>query len=748
MERICSLAIMASAAIMLAGLAWPLALGKVFQQDDLAYFHLPVRAFYAHCLANGDDFRWFPNLYCGFDLHGEGQAGMDHPLHRLLYGWLPLETAFQLEIWLNYPALIAGTAFLFARWGLRRDACLLGASVFTFSGFNILHYVHMNAMAVVAHVPWLLLAIDVVLRSDSTRHVGWAKLAVGVLTGSQLLLGYPQYVGFSLLIEVCYAVGLGFSGQIPGVGRWLGLLEAKGLGLLLGCDQLLPTWDALKASVRSQPGADIHASNSLHPINLAQSVAPYAFKFAHYRPEGHPTWPMHEYAFYAGSIVPALLAWLVVRRTRLGRWRVVVVATLMLAVAGLMLALGTHTPVFPLVARLPLVGIFRAPARFVWVVHAAVAAMVAVAYHDLAVASESRSSIRPRWALWPLAVPALASLAAGGLLALARAASLAPNLSDQLSPLRGVLTGPILIGLPALAAFLVARGYRWGLPALVVLLAADQTQYGLDMIVRRDPPMSVAELQESRIGVPKSTLASGVSDDGVRIKTDGDQLALRGLRLVDGYVGLHPRRNLDYTRQNTLRVAGALWAQGTGASPGWRRLEDPLPRARLVARAIASRAPREDIERIDVAREVLVESAIALPRGPAGSARVISDRPGRIKVRVEAPAQRVLVVNESYHRGWRMTDGRAELPVLRVNGDFLGCVVNPGTHDLELRFDPPSHRLGARLSLLGGLLAAASLVASQVSGRRGRSRTSDPQISARPRVLRARAVEASRSARA
>ena len=66
--------------------------------DDLGGFHWPIRTFFARCLAEGDDTLWHPGLLCGTYVHGEGQAGMDHPLHRLLYGWLPVRTAFAIEV--------------------------------------------------------------------------------------------------------------------------------------------------------------------------------------------------------------------------------------------------------------------------------------------------------------------------------------------------------------------------------------------------------------------------------------------------------------------------------------------------------------------------------------------------------------------------------------------------------------------------------------------------------------------------
>src|SRR3954452_2614382 len=89
-------------------MAWPIAIGGVFRNDDLGRFHLPVRQFYARCLADGDDFRWHPGLYCGVYLQGEGQAGMDHPLHRLMYATMPTAMAFQVEAIGGYPVMFVG----------------------------------------------------------------------------------------------------------------------------------------------------------------------------------------------------------------------------------------------------------------------------------------------------------------------------------------------------------------------------------------------------------------------------------------------------------------------------------------------------------------------------------------------------------------------------------------------------------------------------------------------------------------
>src|SRR6185295_20105925 len=106
----------------------------------------------------------------------------------------PLWLAFDLECWLSYPIVLAGLYLFLRRWKIDRAGSLFGAMAFTFGSFNLLHFVHPNAIAIVAHLPWLLWAIDVLLDAKASHRCPWAFTAIALLTASQLLLGYPQYV--------------------------------------------------------------------------------------------------------------------------------------------------------------------------------------------------------------------------------------------------------------------------------------------------------------------------------------------------------------------------------------------------------------------------------------------------------------------------------------------------------------------------------------------------------------------------
>ncbi len=176
-----------------------------------------------------------------------------------------------------------------------------------------------------------------------------------------------------------------------------------------------------------------------------------------------------------------------------------------------------------------------------------------------------------------------------------------------------------------------------------------------------------------------------------------------GTRLMEGYVALSPRRHWDREDRTNLQIAGVSWIW---VDRGWQRLEMPFPRARLVSRTARIRDYQPDLKRIDPAIIALAAEDRIFPQGPPGAASLLLDRPGRIRIRTEATASRFLVLSEAFHDGWTVAiDGRPAR-VVRTYGDFLGCEVGPGVHEVAFRFDPPSDRLGSSLSFMGFLAIA------------------------------------------
>jgi hypothetical protein len=185
-------------------------------------------------------------------------------------------------------------------------------------------------------------------------------------------------------------------------------------------------------------------------------------------------------------------------------------------------------------------------------------------------------------------------------------------------------------------------------------------------------------------------------------------MLLAGLQRVDGYAGLEPARRRDYAKAPAQRLAGATYvldgpSRADCSDALWSPIGPSAPRARLVAHTIALE------DRVDNAPPpfdtAAVETPLELPAAAPGTAQVEVDRPGHIAVRCEAPARQLLVTTESFHSGWRaIVDGRVAR-VVRVDGDFLGCVVDGGTRLVDLQFRPNSLLVGEYVSASGlGLL--------------------------------------------
>jgi hypothetical protein len=271
--------------------------------------------------------------------------------------------------------------------------------------------------------------------------------------------------------------------------------------------------------------------------------------------------------------------------------------------------------------------------------------------------------------------------------------------SDVLLGCATVLCGTILV-------WIAARGSAIALVALIPFAGLDLGFYGL-RYVERSPSETMSQVLEGIPVLPER--------EKYRVYATGywNQLILQGARLYSGYGGFTPSRQLPPDARSSLRLAGVRWMRGDEEDlPGWTpkvcrqtaygwRMPDPLPRARLVARVIVSSEPAKDAEQADIATSALVSQPVQLQDGPPGSAVILEDKPGRALVGTSAEDRRLLFLSESFHPGWQAFVDGARCPLLRVNGDFIGCVVGGGQHKVQFRFAPASLRYGCWLSLCG-----------------------------------------------
>ena len=684
----------AGAVILLAPLLYPLATGRLFTRDDLAAVHLPFRYLYQESLRNGEFLLWTPAYHAGFFLHGAGEAGMAHPLHLALYAWLPLGVAFNLEIIASYLFLLGGMYWLWRAAGLSIEAAIVGAMLSAFSGFTIYNVMHVNHIATLAHAPWLLVACHGVITG---RRPAASFALAALVTGSQALTGNPQYMWITLVAAVCWCAWLWSSHRR--IASILALGLAAVLGMSIGAIQLLPSIEFFTQSARAGWSPEQALSLSLSPVNLIQLWAPFAFQFRVFAPnEGLLP---HEFIVYNGALCTMALAWVAMR------WRVLphrrlALALLVFAAIALWLAFGRYGGLYPLVARLPVMSGLRASSRHIVLFQFALAGVTAIAAEDLLSLLRRRQCVETRQ-LWPLAVPAVLAIVTVVIAATLEGTVWASTHQAQFSTFGRAAAGSAAVILATGLIALSARGRAWAMAALLILGAVDLAVWGYSYAYRWGPLRTVAQLAEAA-QIPHEARPGDVIPP---VPGGKDYLAiLRGLWLTFGYTGLYPQSKLAVGNKTTELLAGIRWR---GDGDRWERVTEALPRARLLAKGRVISNLAIDMASIDVSTESLTTQELNL-RGTPGLAKVLVDRPNRFEIETSSNGRQLLVLTSRYHPAWRaVVDGAHQTPIA-VYGDFLGLVVEAGTHHVSLEFSPTSVKVGAQITALGLLITFAAAI--------------------------------------
>jgi hypothetical protein len=633
----------------------------------------------------------------------------------------------------GYVFALAGMALLLRRWGLGIGPSLFGAFTFAF-GNNFRRYFHINAVGVISHIPWLLLSIDVLAFAPRRRTAALLRVAISFLTASQLLLGYPQWVWISLLTEGIYLlICAAYSGRPARL--FADYVASKAIGLLLGAPQLLPTIDVLSESTRT--GADdavvreVSTAGSLHPLNFLLLICPYAFTSRGYLASvvsetvySVYAWPelvgngfgasIQEFSHYAGVTPVILLATLIAGpsiafRPRAPGARALIFGGILIVI-GAILSLGRFSPLVLVMTKIPLMNIFRCPSRYATLMTFGLTILASFAFSRLGRSGDCRPSVI-RSTLLPAALILTANLA---VLALNTGLIHDPNgvLDSHLPRWPMVALNPTL-ALTAVGLIVLAlRGSRRALLMLALLHVADLSFYDLMYLCDSEPSnQSIAELCKTD-QVPRRWLHGRVwigADEG---HTYQNPYMLCGVRVADAYLGLETRTELDYEAAEARRLAGVEWYLPNWIVADAQPVAGALEEVRLVPRAQFSDDPRSDLIKIDLDTTALVEFPVSTGDRQdvvPGEARVLARRNAEYRVKTHANSSQLLVVSARYNRGWKAKIDGISAAVVRANGDFLGCGVSAGEHEIHLTWESASHNTGLFAAAAGMMLLALGM---------------------------------------
>lgn len=331
---------------------------------DMQLFFVPQKHLLWEALRAGDLPLWTPYVGTGAPFLANFQTGVFYPPH---WGFaaLPFLEGFNLLVVLHF---LAGALFswAFAReLGLDRIPAFAAAATWTFGGYFASLLNLMNALQAAAWAPAIAFAL---LRHLDRRSAASWLLLVAVTLGG-LLAGEPQ--SFLLAgLTATFAAGLRLARRPEDRARLLrwsgGVVVAAVLVLGLAAAQLLPTLEFLAESNRGTAGLPYGEVSgfALEPIRLLYLLVPpdygdpqFAFGVRSLIGQGGP-WL---FSIYLGPVW-LLLLWFAWRNRERRRE---VVAWTAVALVGVIVGLGPHTPLFPwLYEHVPPVRSFRFPEKY------------------------------------------------------------------------------------------------------------------------------------------------------------------------------------------------------------------------------------------------------------------------------------------------------------------------------------------------------------------------------------------------
>lgn len=764
--------------LLVAGLAAlfgpALASGVLLAPGEAIALYFPFRAIGFEALASGEWPFWNPFNFGGTPLLAAMQGGFFFPANWAFLA-LPPVAAMNVAVVLSYAIAGIGTWALARACGLARLGALIAASAFTASGFMLAHMEHLSIVQAAAMLPVMLWAIA---RRCETGRVRY-DLAFALALALQLFAGHPQTLVFSLLVAVPFALWRGWDRSWPERLRtWLVLGAMAALGLGLGALQLLPTLDLIGESQRQAFPYELLVAESLPPRQLLSLFFPFLFGAPSSAMFPTPYWGagpwFNERVGYVGVTTLGLAIvglWGALRAPRGVRgaemmrptpgvkfWGVV-------AIAGLVLALGGATPLYKLWAQLPILKALRAPARHLLEVDLALAMLAGYGAQQLAGRLMARRQALLAWAAAGL--PVMAVVLSVGVAGAAIASRMQPfmpaevNLSAALRVQQPAIWLPLLLWvLLGLCLAAPQRGRAWR-SALVLLVVADLWIFAQHQGWRqlsKVPPPGLGENLRARMS-PERHLSLYRSPypyyDPAMVKRvrPAGYAALLGQRSVSGYdafiktdyaaimgqmthggsfsdpaIWSHTHHALDVYGVRWLHVESAMLNEPTWrerlAAPRWRRIAEApgvgvtlentqaLPRAWRVAQATLT--PVSWVRRrmaqdgaFDPRTEALVESPLGTSALTAGPAAATAPGFNRLRVTTDGPGPGFVVVSESHDAGWKAFLGDRPLSVHRVDGTLMGLEVPAGPQTVDLVYEPPRWRTGLLVSGLSALLLAA-----------------------------------------
>jgi hypothetical protein len=348
----------------------------VLPGDDLTQ-NFPLRVLVGQQIRAGHLPLYDPYIWSGAPLLSGWNAGAAYP-PTLLFAIMPGTAAWTLNMIIAWAVAGLGLFFFLRALRLASLPSFLGALSFAFAGAMSAQVAHFGLVAGMSWVPAGLLAVLRLTQEHGTgSRLRWTGVLAGAI-GLTILAGEPRAVDDAGVIVVIYAAW-----QIARLGRRcvpaaISVAAGLALGTCLGAVQWLPGLATVATSQRAANSMALFNSGSLPGKWLLLILVPDLMGGSGSlgQPSFFASYNLAEITSYVG-ILPLVAAIVLLGRIRLRPRLPEWVVWHVIALAGVVLAMGGKTALAHLLVHLPLVGNQRLQSRNILVADLALAVLLA-----------------------------------------------------------------------------------------------------------------------------------------------------------------------------------------------------------------------------------------------------------------------------------------------------------------------------------------------------------------------------------
>lgn len=654
------------------------------------------------------------------------------------------------------------TWLLLRQMGVGTLAGLVGAAGYVFCTHVItfVMFGHSTKIVTLVYLPLFLLSLIKIWRKPSLLWILILGLVCGnMLLARHVQIAYYVFLAGGIFLIVSTVIDKRQAMSWMDIARrWMAGAAGLVLGALASAFLTLPIREYAAYSIRggTEGGLsyDYATSWSLHPLEMSTFFIP---SFMGFRGNTYWGWmPFTDFPHYMGILVLCLAVLTLVlwprERMHIFLW--------VLAAFALVVSFGRNLPVLYnlMFEYLPYFNKFRVPVMILVLFQFSVAALAALGLHRMLTANGAeRTRILGKLKLvggaFLAVIVLLGGLAAAGMLdggILGRiqtrasgmgvpAAQLAPYSAQVLSQVKDMVakdTAVVLLvlalGLGAVWAFLRGKMPAAAAAAAVLVLTMADL-WNVDhrpatyhprtegpsleetpavSFLKNDPePFRILPLnaKSSQNWYACFDISSILGYHPAKLEIyqdlidDGGPVGI-SKTLSQGNFNIIDMLNVKYVVADREIAVGPLETVLRGPETIMRN-NASLPRMWFVDRIRA--IPDEDAHLQAMAdpawnpgeEALLFEDPGALDPGSGGTATLTEYRPREIRATVDSPGNSLLVLSEIYYPpGWRAwIDGRPA-KILRADYVLRALVVPPGSHEIRMRYDPPTFRAGVMIS--------------------------------------------------